>query len=161
MINKLTMTMSAALVAGFAAIAMPAQAAGPGIKVGVLTCDIAPGWGFVLGSTKPLTCSYAPSKGRPERYIGDVQKVGVDIGYTSGATMVWAVFAPTSDVGKDALEGNYAGATAGVAVGVGATVNVLVGGLDKSITLQPVSVEGGTGVNLAAGVAAIELKHAS
>jgi len=73
--------------------------------------------------------------------------------------MVWAVFAPASDVGKDALEGNYAGVSASAAVGVGAGAKVLVGGLDKSITLQPVSVEGDTGVNLAVGVAAINLKH--
>ena len=160
MVNKLGMMASAAaLIASFAAFA-PVQAAPAGVKVGVLTCKVEPGWGYVIGSTKPLHCSYSPTRGRPERYIGDVQKVGVDIGYTDGATMVWAVIAPSSDVGKDALEGNYAGATAGAAVGVGASVNVLVGGFDKSITLQPISVEGGTGVNLAAGVAAISLKQA-
>jgi hypothetical protein len=159
MINKLTMMTSAALIASVATVTAPTQAAGPGVKVGVLTCDIEPGWGYVVGSSKPLHCSYAPTRGRPERYVGSVQKVGVDIGYTTGSTMVWAVFAPASDVGKDALEGDYAGATAGASVGVGGSVNVLVGGFDKSITLQPVSVEGGTGVNLAAGVAAINLKH--
>jgi hypothetical protein len=160
MLKKLTMTAgAAALIAGLATLAVPAQSAPAGVKVGVLTCKVEPGWGYVVGSTKPLHCSYEPTRGRAERYIGDVQKVGLDIGYSDGATMVWAVIAPASDVGKDALEGNYAGAAASVSVGVGAGVNVLVGGLDKSITLQPVSVEGGTGVNLAAGVAAINLKH--
>ncbi len=159
MINKLTMMTGAAMIASVAAVALPTQAANPGVKVGVLTCDIEPGWGYVVGSTKPLHCSYAPNKGRAERYVGDVQKVGVDIGYTTGSTMIWAVFAPASDVGKDALEGDYAGASAGATVGVGGTVNVLIGGFDKSITLQPVSVEGGTGLNLAVGVAAINLKH--
>jgi hypothetical protein len=159
MINKLTMMTGAALIASVAAVTAPTQAAGPGVKLGVLTCDVEPGWGYVVGSTKPLHCSYAPTKGRAERYIGDVQKVGVDIGYTTGSTMIWAVFAPASDVGKDALEGDYAGATAGATVGVGGSVNVLIGGFDKSITLQPVSVEGGTGLNLAVGVAAINLKH--
>lgn len=159
MIRKLCLTASAvALVAGAATLA-PAQAAPAGVKVGVLTCDVAPGWSYIVGSTKPLECEYAPTRGRPERYVGQVQKVGVDIGYTSGATMVWAVIAPTSDIGKDALEGDYVGASAGAAVGVGAGVNVLVGGFDKSITLQPISVEGGTGVNLAAGVAGINLDH--
>ena len=73
--------------------------------------------------------------------------------------MVWAVIAPTSDVGKDALEGEYGGVSASAAVGVGAGVNVLIGGFDKSITLQPVSVEGRSGVNLAAGVSGLSLKH--
>jgi len=151
---------SAALVAGGLMLASSAQAAPAGVKVGVLTCKIEPGWSYIVGSTKDLFCTYEPTKGRPERYVGQVQKVGVDIGYSDGATMVWAVIAPTSDVGKDALEGDYAGAQASVAVGVGVGANVLVGGFDKSITLQPVSVEGGTGLNLAAGVAAIKLKHA-
>jgi len=158
MISKFLST-SAVLVAGSLALGASSQAAGGGVKVGILTCMVEPGWSYVVGSTKPLACTYEPTRGRPERYFGDIQKIGVDIGYSDGATMVWAVIAPASDVGRDALEGNYAGASAGAAVGVGAGVNVLVGGLDKSITLQPVSVEGGTGVNLAAGVAAIHLKH--
>lgn len=153
---------SAALVAAALMLASSSQAAPAGVKVGVLTCKIEPGWSYIVGSTKDLFCTYEPTKGRPERYVGQVQKVGIDLGYSDGATMVWAVVAPTSDVGKDALEGDYAGAQASVSVGVGVGVgaNVLVGGFDKSITLQPVSVEGGTGVNLAAGVAAIKLRHA-
>ncbi|NOT40848.1 MAG: DUF992 domain-containing protein [Alphaproteobacteria bacterium] len=153
------MAIAAALLLGTAAV--PVQAEGAGVKVGMLSCKVEPGWSYVVGSTKALNCSYSPSKGKTERYTGQIQKVGLDLGYSSGATMVWAVIAPTSDVGKDALEGDYAGASASVAVGVGAGVNVLVGGFDKSISLQPVSVEGGTGVNLAAGVAAIRLDHVS
>ena len=159
MLKNLTMTASALALFTGLALSMPAQAAGAGVKVGVLTCKVEPGWGYVIGSTKPLHCTYEPSRGRPERYVGDVQKVGVDIGYTDGATMVWAVIAPASDVGKDALEGNYAGATAGAAIGVGAGVNVLIGGLDKSITLQPVSVEGSNGLNVAAGLAEVALTY--
>lgn len=146
------------LVSGIAMLA-PANAAQPGVKVGMLTCNVEPGWSYVVGSTKDLQCDYTPTGGRPERYVGKIQKVGVDIGYSSGATMVWAVVAPTSSVGKDALEGDYVGASASAAVGVGAGVNVLIGGFDKSITLQPVSVEGGTGINLAAGVAGLNLDH--
>ena len=159
MINKFVlMTSAAALVASVAAFA-PAQAAGAGVKVGMLTCKVEPGWSYVVGSTKSLQCSYSPTKGRPERYVGNIQKVGVDLGYSDGATMMWAVVAPTTDVGKGALEGEYGGVSASAAVGVGAGANVLIGGLDKSITLQPVSVDGGTGVNLAVGVAGIKLRH--
>ena len=159
MLKKLSLA-SAALVAGGLMVAAPSQAAPAGVKVGVLTCKVEPGWSFIVGSSKPLFCDYSPTKGRPERYVGDIQKAGVDIGYSDGATMVWAVLAPTSDVlSKDALEGDYVGASAGAAVGIGASVNVLVGGFDKSVTLQPVSVEGGTGVNLAIGVAALKLKR--
>jgi hypothetical protein len=148
-----------ALAAGLLAVS-PAAAAPHGVKVGVLTCDVASGWGFVFGSSKDLHCTYAPSKGMAERYSGTVKKFGVDLGYTSGGVIVWAVFAPSSDVRPGALQGDYAGASASAAVGVGVGANVLVGGMDKSIALQPVSLEGMTGLNVAAGIGAISLTKA-
>jgi uncharacterized protein DUF992 len=148
-----------ALAAGLLAVS-PAVAAPSGVKVGVLTCDVASGWGFVFGSSKDLHCTYAPSKGTPEHYSGTVKKFGVDLGYTSGGVIVWAVFAPSSDVRPGALQGDYAGASASAAVGVGVGANVLIGGLDKSIALQPVSLEGMTGLNVAAGIGAIRLTKA-
>lgn len=135
-----------------------ANAAPAGIKVGTLTCNVAGGMGFIFGSTKDLACSYEPTKARAEHYTGTISKWGVDIGYTSKAKLVWAVFAPTSDVRPGALEGEYAGATAQATIGVGLGANVLVGGLDKSIALQPLSVQGQTGLNVAAGIGQISLK---
>ena len=160
MLNKLNLTMGAAAIAGACLLGTTALAAPAGVKVGVLTCNVEPGWSYVVGSTRPLECSYAPTKGRGEHYVGKVQKVGIDIGYVDGATIVWAVIAPTSDIRPGALEGDYGGASASVAVGIGAGANVLIGGFDKSITLQPLSIEGQTGVNLAAGISAINLEHA-
>ena len=145
-----------------AAVALTAgagQAAPAGVKVGTLTCDVAAGAGFVFGSTKNLTCQYAPSRASVERYSGTISKWGVDIGYTGKGKLVWAVMAPTSDVRPGAIEGEYAGATAQANVGVGLGANVLIGGLDKSIALQPLSVEGSTGLNVAAGIGQISLKH--
>ena len=157
MSNKLSLLMGAAIAAGTLIIAPAAMAAQSGVKVGVLTCKVEPGWSYIVGSTRPLQCEYSPSKGSGEHYVGKVQKVGVDLGYVSGATIIWAVIAPTSDIRRGALEGEYGGVSASVAVGVGVGANVLIGGLDKSITLQPVSIEGQSGVNLAAGVAGITL----
>jgi hypothetical protein len=141
-----------------AALSGAANAAPAGVKVGTLTCDVAGGAGFIFGSTKDLTCSYEPSKARVERYTGSVSKWGVDIGYTGKGKLVWAVFAPTSDVRPGAIEGEYAGATAQATVGVGLGANALIGGLDKSIALQPLSVQGSTGLNVAAGIGQISLK---
>ncbi|HTW35415.1 MAG TPA: DUF992 domain-containing protein [Rhizomicrobium sp.] len=129
-----------------------------GIKAGVLTCNVSSGWGFVFGSTRDLHCTYKPAKGEIEEYSGHITKFGVDIGYSQGGVMVWAVFAPASDVTPGALAGPYGGATAGATVGVGGNVNALVGGFKKSISLQPVSIEGTTGLNVAAGVAEMTLK---
>jgi hypothetical protein len=152
------------LLAGAALLSMcsamsPAMAAPSGVKVGTLTCHVASGWGFVFGSSRDLRCNFQPNGHGGERYSGSISKFGVDIGYTDNGVIVWAVFAPSSDVRAGALQGDYAGATAGVTVGVGLGANVLIGGLDKSIALQPLSVEGNTGLNVAAGIGAISLKH--
>jgi hypothetical protein len=151
--------LGAAIAVTGLAIASAAIAAPAGVKVGTLTCNVAGGMGFVFGSSKDLRCSYEPTKAVVEHYTGSISKWGVDIGYTGKSKLIWAVFAPTSDVRAGALEGEYAGATAQATVGVGLGANVLIGGLDKSVALQPLSVEGSTGLNVAAGIGQISLKH--
>jgi len=148
-----------AALAASALLAAPAVADSPGVKIGVLTCNVASGWGFVFGSSKDLNCTYAHGD-HTERYSGGISKFGVDIGYTAGSVIVWGVFAPTLDTAAGALAGDYAGATGSAAVVGGVGANVLVGGLNRSITLQPLSIEGYTGLNVAAGIAVITL-HAA
>ena len=132
------------------------------MNVGSLTCTVAGGVGFVFGSSKELTCLFNRTNGVAERYTGSIKKFGVDIGFTKEAQIVWLVFAP-GGIGAGALSGAYAGATGsatvGVGVGVGVGANVLVGGSNKQVSLQPVSVEGSVGLNVAAGIAEVELRH--
>jgi hypothetical protein len=151
--------LGAAIAVAGLTVAGAASAAPAGVKVGELTCNVSSGFGFIFGSSKDLHCTYRPSAHPREHYIGTVKKFGVDIGYTEGGILVWGVFAPSSDVRPGALEGGYGGATASATVGVGVGANVLVGGLDKSIALQPLSVEGNKGLNVAAGIGAIDLKY--
>jgi|GEM_PF-288489 len=142
------------------ASASPPPAPAPaGIKVGSLTCNVSSGFGFLFGSSKELKCTYAPNSGTGEHYTGTFSKYGVDIGYADNATLVWGVVAPSSDVRPGALQGDYAGATAGATIVVGLGANVLIGGLDKSIALQPISVQGNTGLEVTAGVGVITLKY--
>jgi hypothetical protein len=140
-------------------LAGPAGAAD--IKVGVLNCDVSGGWGFVVGSSKELQCVYSPVHGEQERYVGNISKFGVDIGYTRGGVIVWEVVAPTLSPAAGALQGGYAGATASASFGLGGGVHVLVGGLDRSIALQPISFVGERGLNVAAGIGAMNLRRAS
>lgn len=143
---------------GAALMAAPAHAAG--VKVGTLTCEVEGGWGLVLGSQKDLSCEFkSATTNQVSRYTGDITKLGVDVGYTNAGVLVWAVIAPSADMQPDALEGKYAGATAGVTAVVGGNLNVMVGGLDKSFTLQPLSVEGNTGISVTAAVGAMELNY--
>lgn len=154
--------MKRTLLLGLAAAASLAFAASAhadtgGVKTGVLTCNVSSGWGLIFGSSKDLNCTYDSANGHEEHYAGTINKYGVDIGYHGGGVIVWAVFAPTGDLAPGALSGDYGGVTAGAAVGVGAGGNALVGGSNKTISLQPVSIEGMTGLNVAAGVASISL----
>jgi hypothetical protein len=140
-------------------MAPQAQAQG-GVQVGTLTCNVSAGWGFVFGSTRSLRCTFSPRPGYAEHYVGTISKFGVDIGYLQSAVMIWGVVAPTTHMAPGALAGNYVGATAGGAVGVGASANALIGGSNRSITLQPLSIQGNTGLNVAAGVASMTLRYA-
>lgn len=136
------------------------QAAGKsGVNAGTLTCQVADGMGFVFGSSKALDCLFVRTDGIAERYAGDVKRFGVDLGYTKNAQIVWLVFAPGS-IAPGALTGDYGGVGAQATVGVGGAVNVLIGGSNKQLTLQPVSVQGNVGLNVAAGFAQIVLKPA-
>ena len=150
---------AAALAIGAVALAGTADAAPHGVKVGTLTCNVASGWGFVFGSSKDLHCTFRQNRRNAEHYNGSISKFGVDIGYTEGGVLVWGVFAPTSDTRPGALDGDYVGATASATVGVGLGANVLVGGFDKSFALQPLSVSGDRGLNVAAGVGSITLSQ--
>jgi len=156
------MTAFAALALA-AAVAIPAPAMAQGrdrTKVGTLTCDISAGLGLIIASKKDLTCMFTPAQpGAREVYTGSISKFGLDLGATSGGEMVWSVFAP-SNKRFGALAGHYGGASAEATVGAGVGANVLVGGSNRTVTLQPLSVQGQTGLNVAVGVAEIDLRPA-
>lgn len=129
-------------------------------KVGVLTCDISAGIGIIIASKKSVACTYTPaSDGPTEVYTGSITKYGVDIGGTTGGRMVWNVFAPTTAT-HSALAGDYVGASGEATVGVGLGANVLVGGSNRTVALQPVSFQGQTGLNVAVGVTGLTLRPA-
>jgi hypothetical protein len=148
-----------AALAVVAAIALPVPTialAPDRTKAGTLTCDISAGVGFIITSKKNLTCMFTPSHPGPrEVYTGSISKFGLDLGATAGGEMIWVVYAP-SNKRFGALAGHYGGASAEATVGT----NVLVGGSDRTVILQPVSVQGQAGLNLAVGVAGLELRPA-
>ncbi|WFU74823.1 DUF992 domain-containing protein [Bradyrhizobium sp. CB2312] len=150
----------AALVLALAIVPATAQQAGR-TQVGTLTCNISPGVGMIVAGQRQLSCIYESARGRArEAYEGTVSTLGLDIGATSGGKLTWAVFAPTT-LRRAALVGTYTGATAGGTVGAGAGANLLIGGSDRTVALQPLSVQGQTGVNITAGVSSMELRPAS
>lgn len=134
------------------------------VELGVLDCLIEGGAGFVVGSSKQLSCTFKPADDArpPENYFGAVTKFGLDVGVTNATLMQWLVLAPTTDAyAPGALAGDYIGATAEASAGVGGGANLLVGGSNQTFTLQPVSVQAQTGLNLAVGVSKFELRSAA
>lgn len=164
MVGRFRKTILLAVI-GFAALAAAvpnmvstAAAQTTGVKVGVLTCNVASGYGFIFGSSKDLRCVFSPDGGqRSQRYRGKIQKFGVDIGYTEAGVILWVVVAPTTNLNQGALAGSYAGVTAEITAGLGLGANVLLGG-GNSIALQPLSVAGQRGLNVAAGIATVVLE---
>jgi len=159
---KLARTVSAAIAAAaiMAAGAQTAEARS-GVKIGVLNCNVKGSASFIFGSSRDLTCVYTPAdKGRKEVYVGEINRWGIDIGYQSKGKIVWAVFAPSKSVRRGALAGGYGGVSAAVAAGYGVGANALLGGFEKSIALQPLSVEGIKGANIAAGITGLDLRRA-
>ena len=143
-------------------IAIASQAIGQapsGTKVGTLNCELAPSVGFIVGSHQPMRCRYSPDGPfPPEFYEGVINTIGLDIGFTSGGIMAWAVVAPTVGPPRGGLAGVYVGASGNVTAGVGGGANVLFGGSGRSIALQPLSVQGQTGLDLTLGVSGLELR---
>jgi hypothetical protein len=161
MLEKLTLAACAGLLAATAAPPQPAVAQGAGVRVGYLTCHTARGVGFVFGMTRNLNCTYAPSSGEPERYTGQIQQFGVNLGFLERGVIVWAVVAPTANIARGSLAGGYGGVAAGVTAGYGLGANALFGGGDGQIGLQPLSIEGTQGLNIAAGIGGISLRAAA
>ena len=144
-----------------AALALAAIAAAPtqaqNVQAGSLVCDVSGGVGLIIASQREMICTFTNSRGEPEVYVGRIRRFGLDIGATSAAQMVWTVFAPSGRFSRGALAGNYAGASAEATVVAGLGANVLVGGSNRSVALQPLSVQGQAGLNVAAGVADLQL----
>ncbi len=150
------------LVAAALGISVPAFADenSPTVKVGTLRCLVEGEHSFIVGSSAQLGCSFSAVDGSAvENYKGEVKDYGLDIGQTKSATLVWGVLAPSANRKPGMLAGTYGGVTAGVSLGAGLKANALLGGLDRSIALNPISLESQTGTNVTLGVSKLTLEH--
>lgn len=156
MMKTILLSLFAAGIFAAPVVANAAQA-----DVGKLDCDVSKGIGVIVGSKQDVDCTYTPSAAgdASQHYVGTITDFGLDVGTVEKGRMVWLVFNATREP-IAGLEGNYTGVTADASVGIGGGANVLVGGTNKTVSLQPVSLEGDVGVNLAVGVAALKLQLA-
>lgn len=156
---------TAAITAVLALGAQSGQAKADSVEIGLLECAVEGGTGFVFGSSRNLFCEFMPTDdgGFRERYTGTISKFGIDIGFTDSTLVQWLVLAPTTDYEYTlgSLAGTYRGVSAEASAAAGAGVNVLVGGSNNTISLQPVSLQTQEGVNIAVGVAELDLRPVS
>ena len=149
------LSIAAAALAGALA---SAHAAAPAVQAGLLECRGGQNVGFVVGSVTSLECVFQSPGHRPEAYVATVRRIGVDLGITAQTQFTWAVTAPTTRLSYGELAGSYGGIGANASVGIGGGGNFLVGGPNNAYALQPISVQGQTGLNVAAGIAGIDLE---
>jgi hypothetical protein len=164
---KLTMvgkfSLFVALIGFMCGIPALAQAPAKWAQVGMLKCKLNPSIGFIIAGHQSMECQYVSSDpaNAPQAYQGALNTVGIDIGFTAGGVLAWAVLAPTVGIPAGALAGEYVGASGDVGFGLGVGANVLVGGSARTVALQPVSVEGSVAVNVALGVSGLKLRPAT
>lgn len=132
------------------------------VQAGVLECQGAEYVGAIVGSSTELECIFRSESGAPpEPYIAHVSRIGLDIGVTTQTGLAWAVNAPSYRLGYGALAGHYSGVGANATVGVGIGANLLVGGSSNAFSLQPLSVQGQTGLSAVAGIIDVDLRAPS
>jgi hypothetical protein len=148
------------ILAGVALLAAPLAGAfaQDRVQIGVLECRGGASIGFIVGSVTNLGCVLRINGMAEDRYVATIRKIGVDLGITQETALAWGVYAPVNRLGPGDLSGNYAGAQGSATIGVGAGGNVLVGGSNNSIALQPLSLQGQVGLSVAAGLESLELR---
>jgi Protein of unknown function (DUF992) len=130
------------------------------VQAGTLACRIGPGVGAVIASHRQMRCRFNPrSGGRVEDYSGTITRFGLDVGVTAASAMTWVVFVRTRTFRSGALAGHYVGASADASLGAGAGAKALVGGSRRSTVLQPFSLVGQVGINLAVGITGLTLRY--
>ncbi len=155
LIRTLASLAAALTLSALATSPAPAQNA---TQVGRLSCDVSAGVGMILMQKQTMRCMFIPAAGGPpEPYLGRIDEYGVALGAVGQGHLIWGVFAPASGLPHGALAGTYGGVGAEATAGVGVGANALVGGTGRAFSLQPLSVEGQVGLNVAGGVTTVTL----
>jgi hypothetical protein len=145
------------------AVSLLALAAGSGAQAGEapgeLRCSVAGGIGFAVTAKRATSCVYYRRDGRVEFYIGSFGRFGLDIGPAQARQAIFSVTAPV-DAPLGALEGAFVGAGVGATLGQGFAGDALVGGRGGAVTIVPIANSRLTGLNVEAGIGALDLRYA-
>jgi hypothetical protein len=151
--NSMRYGLSAAVAVALMASASSAMA---DTQIGLLECRGVSSQ-FIVGSVTNLQCLFRPTYGgRPQAYDAQIRRFGVDLGFNQSTQLAWSVFAPHPP-GPGGLGGTYVGPSANATFGVGVGANVLWGGSDRTVALQPVSGQSQVGLGVVGGISAMEM----
>lgn len=140
-------------------VAITAHAQQTKMRAGTLICKSKGGIGLIVGSNERVRCTYKPiDGGHASRYRGTITRIGLDLGIKGQSEIVWDVLGSSTSLSADTISGEYVGVAADAAVGVGGGAQILLGGSQKSVVLQPLSIKGQTGLNISVGVAGLTLR---
>jgi len=146
-----------------AMMAVPAFAghSSAGTKIGILTCDAVPGskLNLLVHSTTDVECTFNSTAGEgTEHYVGETGVgFGIDLKWDSESHLVFTVFAAEGSGSNKLSSGKYVGVGAEAAAGLGLGAHALVGGSNKSVSLQP-AIQAGVGVGASAGLTYLYLQ---
>jgi hypothetical protein len=145
----------AAVLAALAPFSAQAQS-----RAGALECKLAPSAAALVVQTRTIDCYFDDdTDAPPAHYVGTLTNIGAVAGVAGQGELAWGVLAATGAVGPGALAGKYVGPHGSFALGAGGGASVLVGGSHDTVTLQPVTVQVGTGLNVAAGIQELTLQY--
>jgi hypothetical protein len=156
---KMMVRTFAALAAALStsALAVSPALAQSNAQVGTLSCDVSSGVGMILTQKQTMYCTFQPADGPAETYLGRIDQFGIALGAVGEGHLIWGVIAPATGVPRGALSGTYVGLGAEASAGAGLGANALVGGTGRAFSLQPLSIQGQTGLNIAGGITTVTL----
>jgi len=153
---KIASLMTALMILGLSASVAKAQG---GVEVGFLTCRLTETSNLIVYSKESFQCEFQPNSASPDFYVGQIKSFGANLQLKSDTTLVWGVIAPTNfEHSPGSLRGTYVGGSGEASFIGGVGAKVLVGGSGNTISLQPVSISGITGVGANVGIQSFELK---
>jgi hypothetical protein len=124
-----------------------------------LDCKVDPNVGFTMPGHQSMRCLFTPTAPiPPEAYAGALNTSDQNVGISSGGVLGFAVLAPTTGLSPGALAGEYVGVSGDAGIGVGAGPNVLLGGSNRTVALQPSSLQGSITLNVVAGLSLLKLR---
>ena len=125
--------------------------------MGTLTCSLSASIGLVVGSQRNVSCLFRGTSGEPdEPYTGTMTRVGLDVGLTTGS-VIFGRCSRTRTATKGCSPAPIPGRRQKCPLPLVSAPTSSSAGSNRTLALQPLSVQGQIGLDIAAGVGSLDL----